>query len=693
MSDKQILEEAKKRFTDCKDWLDEIRREQQDDIRFFRGLQWSDRDIQQRANDKRPCLTINKLPTTCQQVVNSIRRNEIAIKIRPVDSVTDPYLAEIINGIIRNIKANNDTKAAFDTALEYAVISGLGYLKVRTEYVGKTMDQEFKIDRISDPLRVYFPIPLIKEADFSDAPYAFYRESMSKEQFKLTYGKKAADEISDWDNVNEMDSDWYDEDTVWIAEYYTVEEKQKTLYQLDNGEVTDTTPPETVIDELGRLLPGPQVIKTRDYTERKVKCYHLTANTVLAEYEWPGSTIPIIPVTGWEITDNGKKYYLSLIRNAKDPQKLYNYYRSMEAELVDTAAQVPFLVAAGQIEGFENQWKVINKAKMAYVEYHHKIDGEAVAPPQRGNPAAIPAAAVNAMREASDEIKAVSGIFDASLGAQGNESSGRAIIARQRQGDNATWHYQDSMTRAMSRLGKILVEVIPSIYDLPRTVRILGEDETDKVVMINQLHHDEESGEDKLYDLSVGSYDVITDIGPSYESKRIEVAENIANIMQYVPQIGQFAPDIIVRNLDLPGSMELAERLKRTVPPQILEDPNAKPNKISEADIAMIVQDLEKMQQELTLTKAQNVQLAQTIEAYRKLLADNQMAEETKREAAAVRASAQVMSARERTKQVAMETESKQTQNMINTAVKLSESRGRTSVTDIVPQPVYEAEE
>jgi hypothetical protein len=319
----------------------------------------------------------------------------------------------------------------------------------------------------------------------------------------------------------------------------------------------------------------------------------------------------------------------------------------MEAEIIALAPKSPWLVAAGQIENYENDWKVANSKNLAYLEYNPLTSqgGVAVPPPQRIDPPQVPTAAVNAMREASDDIKSTTGIFDASLGAQGNESSGRAIVARQKMGDNATWHFQDNLVRAVRHMGRIFVDLIPQIYDTPRAVRILGEDMADEIALVNQMHHDDKDGEDKIYDLTVGKYDVVVDVGPSYESKRMETAENLTNIIQAIPQIGQVCSDILVRNLDFPGASELADRLKRTVPPNLLEDPNSKPNKISDAEVQQIVMDLQGLQQQLQMAGQEKQQMTGMIKALESQLKDRSMIEQNKQDTAVIRANAQVQTA------------------------------------------------
>jgi hypothetical protein len=666
--EEKVLAEARERFRQCTDYNSEIRSAAVEDLNFFLGgpHQWNSLILRERTEDRRPALTINKLPIYVQQVANDIRQNRPAIKIRPVDNVTDPKTAEVVQGMIRHITSSCDYKEALDCALDYAVICGQGFFRVYNEYLDPlTNDQEIIIERIDNPMSVYFPIPLCKRKDYSDAPYCFIRTKISKDEFKRKYGKKALSECENWQGKGIGDTNWTEEDFVWLAEYFTVEEEEKTLYQLEDGSYTTDKPEEGVI-----------VVKERPTTTRKIMWRLISEQTILEEKEFPSKYIPVIPVLGWEINIDGKVDYMSLIRHAKDPQRLYNYNKSSEAEWLSLSVKTPWLVAAGQIENFENDWKVANIKNLAYLEYNpiSTQQNQPVPPPQRLEPPSVPSAIVNAQISASEDIKATTGIFSASLGAPGDEKSGKAIIARQRQGDTATFHFVENLTHAVRHLGRILVDMIPIIYDVPKVVQVLGEDMAQDIVLVNQMHHDEKTGDNRLYDLTVGKYDVTVEVGPSYESKRVETAENLTNIISAVPAVGQVGSDMLVRNLDFPGSQELADRLKRTIPPQILADPNENPNKISEQEIQMIIQDLQNLQQQLQMAGAEKQQLLEVIKKYDSMLKDKTDNLQAQQDTAVIRANAQVTAAQLRYQQEMAKLENQTVKDTVDSAMNLSQA-------------------
>jgi hypothetical protein len=298
------------------------------------------------------------------------------------------------------------------------------------------------------------------------------------------------------------------------------------------------------------------------------------------------------------------------------------------------------MCAEGVTDGHEDEWAVLNKKHLAKITYKPDIRLPSAGMPQRIDPPQVPGAVVNAIREASDDIKACTGVFDAGLGAKGNETSGRAIIARTRQSDTVTYHFVESVTAAVKLMGKIFIDMIPVLYDVPRAIRILGEDMQDEIVMVNQLHKTF-NNDNRLYDLKTGRYDLIVSVGPSYESRRIEAAQNLINLIQSVPQIGLVSSDILVRNLDFPGAQELSDRLRKTIPPNLLEKESFGKN-ITEPQLREIIADLEKQMAIVATMQQERAQMGQMIQALQKQLADKLQAEQIKADTAVIRASSEV---------------------------------------------------
>ena len=589
-----ILLKARKDFERCQAANNHNRLEALEDIRFARlGEQWPADVLKQRETEQRPCLTINKMMAFIRQVVNDSRQNKPSIKVHPVDDNADKETAEVINGLIRNIEYSSNADVAYDTAVECAVSGGFGYFRIGMDYAyDDAFDMDLTVERISNPFSVHGD-PNSTAADSSDWDVAFIETRMPIDEFKRKYKGKANIDF-DSDGWNDIGDPWLDEETVLIAEYWTREEIEKDIYMLETGEVVDAA---TLEDEdlqmalamgLKRLKVDQKTGQpvTRKSKGCKVRQRIVTGADVLEDNEWPGKYIPIVPVYGDEFDIEGKRYFYSLIRHAKDAQRMFNYWRTTSTELVALAPRVPFIGPTGAFDTDAEKWGTANTTSHSYLQY----DG--MQPPQRQSLDSGPAAgALQEALNASDDMKAIIGLYDASLGARSNETSGRAIMARQREGDVATFHFIDNLSRAIRHAGRILIDLIPKVYDTPRVVRIMGEDGTEEAKPVNQEYpkppQEGEPPENEgmetqnaviaMHDLTAGKYDLTVTTGPSFTTKREEAAAQMTEFIRSFPAAAPVIGDILARNLDWPGADEIAKRLEsinpakqqQGIPPQI----------------------------------------------------------------------------------------------------------------------------
>lgn len=522
--DDAILEEARERFKLAKDADADNRTDALDDLQFAWNLndhQWSDAAKKMRGD--RPRLTENRLPQFIRQVVNAQRMNRPSITVAPVDSQGDPEVAEVYEGMIRHIEQVSKADLAYDTSFESAVTSSIGYFRIATRYVpGEGQNQELAILPIDNPFSVYDD-PHYQSPDGSDRAWCFVTEWVDRESFESRYGV----EPTPWEEggTGDTDSDWADEKRVQVAEYWR-----------KNGET--------------------------------VEQFVLTCDRILSRSDWAGTRIPIIPVMGEVKNIEGKRWRKSLIRDTKDLCRVNNYYLSAEVEAVALQPRTPFLGPAGAFETDNDKWSTANIANHAYIQYD-PVDG--APPPQRTEPPTFPAAFRETRLGAIEGIKAVMGIYDASLGARSNETSGVAIEARAAQGDLATYHYLDNMTRAIRYAGEVLIELIPKIYDAPRVVRIIAPDGEAAMVAVNQLFVDPRTMQDRTLNLASGRYDVVVKAGPSYQTQRQEASTKIAELVKSYPPLAQIAGDLLFRNLDIPDADKIADRMKpqNELPPQV----------------------------------------------------------------------------------------------------------------------------
>lgn len=563
--DQALLETARKRFDLAVDAESDIRTEALDDLEFRSGKQWPDEVKKARELDRRPCLTINRLPQFVRQVTNDQRQNRPSIKVSPVDESADIDTARVYQGLIRHIEYNSNADVAYDTAFEGAATKGLGYLRVITDYVDPTsFDQEIFIKRIRNSFSVYVD-PHYQEPDGSDMDWGFIFEVMSADDYKNQFKSSELASMQDWSSIGDNMPGWVMKDSVRVAEYFYKTFKEVEIALLSNKQVVEKSSlPET-------LPEGLTIVSTRMTILPAIQWCKINGVEVLEKTDWLGQWIPIIPVLGDELDINGRKVLEGIVRHAKDPQRMYNYWASSETETIALAPRAPFIGVEGQFEGHENEWKSANIKNHAFLQYKPKsIGGVPVGPPQR-NVFEPPVQAITQARaQSSDDLKATTGIYDATLGNRSNENSGIAIQRRNSQAQVSNFHYIDNLSRALRHVGRIIVDLIPKVYDTPRIMRIIGEDGTPDMVKVNEPF--QEGGQLKQYALGVGKYDVTVSTGPSYATKRQEAAQTMLDFTKALPQTAPLISDLIVRNMDWPGAQQIADRLKKGLPPGVAED-------------------------------------------------------------------------------------------------------------------------
>ena len=572
-----IVKEANEAFETCQEAEEENRDNAESDIKFARmGDQWDEADRNKRNREGRPVLTINRMPAFIRQVANDARLNTPSVKVFPVDDTADVDCAEILNGLLRNIQVQSNADAAYDTAMSDAVTGGFGYFIIDVDYAfNDTFEQDILIKRIANPFTIHGD-PRSTAIDSSDWNIGFVSDVMSHAEFEREFPNS---EKIDWDAdfESEKDLDWITEDSVRVADYWKRVEEDRPIVLLSDGQVID----EEVYEKNKDYWDVSQVFveNTRTVKSWKVKRYTLSGQEVLEEIDWPGMYIPIIPVYGEESWVEGKRHFKSLIRDAKDPQRIYNYWRTASTELVALAPKAPFIGPVGAFDEDGDKWATANTDSHPYLQY----DGQVA--PQRQAFAGPPAGALQEALNASDDMKSVVGMFDASLGARSNEQSGRAILARQREGDISTFHFIDNLNKAIQHAGKVILDLIPHVYSGERVIRVLGEDDKPENVQVNQpipMMQDgqpvmDEMGQPKarIYDLTKGKYDLVVRSGPSFTTRREEAATQMMELLRVYPDAAPIIGDIFAKNLDWPGADEIAKRLEKITQGQPEDPENA----------------------------------------------------------------------------------------------------------------------
>jgi hypothetical protein len=574
----RVHAQAISRFRSVSNVEMENRSEAMDDLKMLSGEgHWPAKVVRDRELEGRPVLTINKLPGFADRVVNDARVNQLSVKVIPNSIGASQDIADIFNGLIKSIENDSDAEVAYQTALEGAVYSGFGFFRIITSFTDETsFNQEIKIDRIKNNFSVYMDSARTKY-DGSDCRFVFVTEMISRDEYKVRYPKLSAPAPLDSDSFNESTAHWTDEDRVRVGEYWVKEPKTKTLLLLDDKRTVDADEwyaalPTMEAEAAAGGPPVPRVHRERTVESHVVKQYFIDGEKVIeGPTEWAGHYIPIIPVWGKEVTIDERTILRGVIRFAKDPQRMYNYFRTAATETVALTPKAPYVVAAEQIEGYEDEWGSANQSNKAYLTYNH-VAG--LNPPVRQVVTQTAIGEITESNIASDEMKATTSIYDASLGQQGNEVSGRAISKRQAQSDMANFTYPDNLRRSIKYAGRILVDLIPRIYDTERQVVIIDPEERQRFVTVNQTVVIPASGERiVINDLTQGRYGVSIITGPSFNTQREEAAASMMDFIRTAPDAATAVIDLVAENQNWPGATKIANRLRKMfLPPGIDDD-------------------------------------------------------------------------------------------------------------------------
>ena len=619
----EMLATMRTRLTMAISAYSDSREDELDDLRFRAASpdnqwQWpadvlaTRGSVQGQTINARPCLTINKLPQHVLQVTNDQRQNRPSGKVIPADDNADVQVAEIFNGVVRHIEYMSDADVAYDTACDNQVTYGEGYIRLLTEYCNdNTFDQDIRIERVRNSFSVYMD-PTIQDPCGADAEWCFVTEDILRAEYERLFPNASPISTLYSQGVgNDGLSSWLQEDTIRIAEYFYKTYEKATLHLYpDNQTAFRNTPQDK---QLMAMFGKP--LRDRVVDRAKVMWMKTNGFDILDEREWSGKWIPVVRVIGNEWEVDGRLYISGLVRNAKDAQRMYNYWTSQEAEMLALAPKAPFIGYGGQFEGYEMQWKTANTTNWPYLEVNPDVTdgaGGVLPLPMRAPPPLPQTGLIQAKMGAADDIKGTTGQYDAALGMQGNERSGKAILAREKQSDVGTYHYVDNLARAIRHITRQIVDMIPKIYDTQRIARIIGVDGEVSMVKFNPAQpepvkeiRDQNGGMiEKIYNPSIGIYDVMVTTGPGYMTKRQEALDAMSQILQTNPQLWAVAGDLFIKNMDWPGAQEMAARFKKILDPKVLSEGDQSP------EMAAAAQQMEAMTQEMNRMTdiVQNVQ-------------------------------------------------------------------------------------
>ena len=662
MNERDFLETAAKRLKREIDADDHNRQAAVEDLKFVNGDQWEPGEEQRRRLRGRPCLKLPELRKYINQVVGDMRHNRARVKVRPVDSAGDMEIARIRSGLIANIEYLSNAEGIYDYAGEMAVSCGYGAWRIGTRYCEENpFLQEIYLERIKNPFLVYMDSSAKSEA-YADAKYGFVLEKVTREEFEERFpGKEApAEPLKTGKGIGQ--EVWFAENAFFIADYYCLEKEKKTVCLMADGQIRDKEEYEARLAEWQEApaIPAPPdsltVLQEREVETTRVRYYAITANQILeGPHDIPGKFIPIVMLRGPETNIEGKTHVRSLIRDAKDPQRLLNFWVTDAAEIVDMIPKAPWIGTARQFEGYEQDYAAANAENFPFLKYN--VDAGAP-PPSRVGISGVPVAVFEQIGQAKQAIKDAVGMFNADVGDKGPELSGKAILQRQKPGDIGTFQFIDNLTRSIAHSGRIVNEMIPEVYDTERDVRIRNADDTETFAPVNttvdatlktiQAEPQKYQGiqaqklaeiaakkgrQAKYNDLTAGKYDVVVTTGPAFATQRQESAQVLERLVQAYPQIMTIAGDLVYRFQDFLGAEEIAERIERTMPPHLVPPKEGAPPrppappppqmqiKLAEVEVKKMHLEVERQKLQVQKLKAMN-EVVQSKGETKKMLLD-----------------------------------------------------------------------
>jgi hypothetical protein len=606
------------------------RAEALNDIKFAAGDQWPVEIQNSRNVEARPCLTINKIDAYIRQVTNQQRQQRPRLKVQAVNNLADYKIAQVIEGIMRHIEVNSNADTAYDTAFDYAVRMGWGYWRINTRYTSEdSFDQEIYIDTIDNPFTVYFD-PNSVLPDGSDAERCLITTVLDKKIFREMYPN--ADDGASFAQRSTGDdtASWVTKEDIRLAEYFYIEREKAKLYLLSDGSrhFADSNSFFERVEAAGLT-----VLDQRESFRKAVKWVKMTAMEIIEEKTWAGKYIPVVPCYGAQVIVDDKRKKYGLVRFAKDPQRMYNFWRTSMTESIALAPKAKWLLAEGQDEGHESEWALANIKSSPVLRYKQKdIDGAPAPVPQRLQPEPPPMGIMEAAGAISADLQMVLGILDPNQLPSGN-ISGKALAGQQNQVDLSNFHFYDNMTRSIRHTGKIILDLVPKIYDTQRVMRIIGSDGQPSMETINEQKTTDDGVQTVLNDVTVGEYDVVMDTGPGFMTKRQQAVDALMPLMAK-PELFNVAGDLVFRNMDFPGADVIADRLAAMNPlAQIDEKSDVPPQVQMElAQAKKTVQDMQNQMAAMQLAMQQRAdieQVKQDAETKRELMRQTAKAHNT----------------------------------------------------------------
>lgn len=547
----------------------------------------------------RPCLTVDRLSQPVRQISNTIKTADFGFTVLPTSKGANEQVADILKGYLRRVQNNARGESPIEWAADQAIEGGIGWFRIRTDYVHKSwdgvpteqvFDQELVLERITNNLSVYCD-PYAMKPTRTDARFMFVTEDLSREELKRRYPKADLKGLEDFSATGNNPQGWVTDKSIRIAEYWRVTYQDRAFVWLKNGKIVE-----------GSVAKGADVRMTRTMKVPVVKGSIINAVEELEPFDWVGSRIPLIPILGEELNVDGTVRLRGIIEEGMDAQRMVNYTYSGAMEQFALAPRSPILAEARSVSGYKRIWENANLYPFSYLPFDSwdTDNGRALPPPVR-SPADMGqtiAAAAQLMQVSEECVKATTGYWDPSLGNNPRQHSGRAIQSLQAQSDLSSSNYPSNVQRALISAAELMLEVIPKITRPGQIIHILGMDDQPEQVMVGKVFNTQQGGQPqpsidpttgqplspevaalssglhKFYDLNNGTYSVTVVMGKANATKLEEGSAALGDLIPHMPpEMAMIAIPEYVKQLSFNGANKLAEMLTKALPPALQPQP------------------------------------------------------------------------------------------------------------------------
>lgn len=631
-----------------RDYFKENDKVYHDSMDFVLGEQWTSKEADVLKSYNKPPMTFNKLAPLINHLLGELRMNTPALEVKPVTSDVSADLVTVREALVKSISLHSYAKQAYQNAGQQAFVGGYGALRVQTEYEHDySFEQTLRIYPIQDPTKCYWDVKALHPCKI-DGEICGYSYSMSRKLFAKKHGKDIERKVEDMSGLTDRLM-FANDEQIEIIHHYERSRKTKTIYRLSNGAVVsadelndleefqidfDVNPLMPVNEETEKMADEMEgqleemaaedktyvyegqivhIIDKRVIHESRIKELKIAGDYILEETDFPSESMPVIFVdqNSWYDKD-GNQNTRPIVKDAHDAQKFINYLGTQITYMLKVSRYDQWIGSKKNVASQDTQEKWRDPYTVRGMLTFDESPSGVV--PQQTRPPELSASLTQQYERALMDIETSTGIYATKMGEKGQETSGAAIWQRSHQSSYNTYVAFDSVNRAIAAVGQVVNEAIPFVYDTERTVSLDLNGDGEKPVVLNQSLDGYST--QMLNDMSKGRYNVVIKAGSTFEGQKQQALQSLQMVLQANPQLFNMVADLYAENLPLANSIELKNRLKTIVPPEVIEAGRSgkpippKPEAPNPEMIKMQVemQKLQLEQQKLQL-KAQELQL------------------------------------------------------------------------------------